>query len=131
MNPTNTSTLIDVRRGFITSAIAACLTLGATMGHAAEQAPASQPPGRVVEYSDLNLATPKGIDHLYRRIAAAAAGVCEMNGDRSLENFELTRICVRQSIAKAVSAVGNPALAALHAAKTGRQPAGAGELVSR
>lgn len=131
MNPTNTSILIDVRRGLVTSAIAACLALGATITHAAEKAPDGQRSSKVVQYGDLNLANPQGVDRLYRRIVAAANEVCETHGDRSIVNFELTRICMRQSIAKAVTAVGNPALAALHATKMGQPPAGAGELARR
>ena len=131
MNSNRTSILIDVRRSLVTSAIAACLAFGATIGHAAEKAPVDQHPSKVVEYGDLNLATPQGIDRLYRRIVAAAGGVCELAGDRSLANFEVTRLCMRQTIAKAVTAVGSPNLAALHAAKTGQSPSGVGQVATR
>ena len=74
----------------------------------------------MMTYGDLNLANPQGVGQLYRRIVGAAQQVCDALNGRSLQAKEQFSICTKQSIARAVSAVDQPALTALHAIKTGQ-----------
>lgn len=132
MNTTNASLLIDVRHALFTSVAAACLALSATITHAAGEAPAYRPASKIVQYGDLNLANPQAVKQLYNRIVAASNEVCGRQDERSLEAFAHHRICTQQSITRgAVAAVGNPALAALHAAKTGQPTERLAELPKR
>ncbi len=125
MNATPASTRIGVR-ALLAGMVSACLGLGATISHAADE-----PRTTVVQYGDLNLASPQGIQRLYQRIAAAANAVCDSRDHRSLQAFAHDRSCKTASIARAVAAVGRPELTALHAAKTGRPVPNPTELAQR
>ena len=110
----------DVRRLVLTTFAAACMAVAATAVHAAEQTRDSDSMMKTVLYGDLNLANPQGVERLYRRIVAAAQQVCDSRQGRSLQAQALDSICTKQSIARAVAAVGQPALTSLHAVKTGQ-----------
>ena len=127
----NTITNNTFRKTLITHVAAACFALGAAAAHAAEPASTAQAPSKVVEFGDLNTTSRQGIERLYQRIVTAANEVCQQHGDRSLANFEQTRICIKQTTAKAVASVGNPGLAALYAAKSGQPTARVAKLAGR
>jgi UrcA family protein len=74
-----------------------------------------------VKYDDLDLSHHAGVDRLYGRIRRAAQTVCAPFEGRSLSETQHWTQCVDASIARAVADVHQPALAALHAAKTGNQ----------
>ncbi|MBS0364849.1 MAG: UrcA family protein [Proteobacteria bacterium] len=97
----------------------ACLGLGATLGYAAGEGPDRQARSTIVQYGDLNLATPQGVQRLYQRIVAAAGQVCESRGQDRWQAIE-DHHCRTRSISRAVAAVDYPQLTALHAAKTGQ-----------
>jgi UrcA family protein len=122
MNTTNTSTRksIDVRPFVLATFATACLAVASTAVHAADRFSDSEPMKKTVTYGDLNLANPRGVQQLYRRIVGAAQQVCDDLNGRSLQAKEQFAICTKQSIARAVSAVDQPALTALHAIKTGQ-----------
>lgn len=122
MNTTNTSTRksIDVRPFVLATFATACLAVASTAVHAADRFSDSEPMKKTVTYGDLNLANPQGVQQLYRRIVGAAQQVCDDLNGRSLQAKEQFAICTKQSIARAVSAVDQPALTALHAIKTGQ-----------
>ena len=123
MNTTNTSDRkrIDVRCLVLATLATACLAATWTVVHAADQTSDSEPMKKTVTYGDLNLANPQGVAQLYRRIVGAARQVCDTGGDgRSLQAKQQFSICTKQSIARAVVAVDQPALTALHAIKTGQ-----------
>jgi UrcA family protein len=131
MNTTNTSArnYFDARPLILATLAAACLAVASTAVQAAEKSRDSEPV-KAVQFGDLNLASPQGVERLYRRIAAAAQQVCDTRQGRSLTAQALDSICTKQSIARAVVAVGQPALTALHAAKTG-QPGSAVKLAKQ
>jgi UrcA family protein len=122
MNPLNTSTgkSFDVRPFVRATLATVCLAVASTALHAADQSSDAEPVKKTVTYGDLNLANPQGIEQLYRRIVGAAQQVCDALNGRSLQAKEQFSICTKQSIARAVSAVDQPALTALHAIKSGR-----------
>ena len=135
MKTTNTSapntfarSPIDARAPLL-AALAICLAAAATTARAADVSSDSVPM-KTVAYGDLNLAKPQGVEQLYRRIVGAAQQVCGSLGGRSLEEKQQFSICTRQSIARAVTAVDQPALTALQAVKTG-QPDGMAKLAKR
>jgi UrcA family protein len=97
----------------------AFLAVTSTSVHAADTS-GSEPMKRTVTYGDLNLADPSGVEQLYRRVVGAARQVCDSLDGRSLQEKVQFSICVNQSIARAVAAVDQPALTALHAIKTGQ-----------
>ena len=120
MNTTNTRKSIDVRPLVLATFATACLAVASTAVHAADRFSDSEPMKKTVTYGDLNLANPRGVQQLYRRIVGAAQQVCDDLNGRSLQAKEQFAICTKQSIARAVSAVDQPALTALHAIKTGQ-----------
>ncbi len=79
----------------------------------------------VVSYADLNLSSAAGIDTLYSRLTGAAKNVCGRAADiRDAADHQDWKACYRQAMEQAVKAVGNPALARVHAARTGRDVQG-------
>ena len=96
-------------------------TAAALLATAALAAPAQAgTPGLVthtvkVEYSDLNLESPKGVERLYARLRSAAKKVCGESDVRHLQGNRLQRDCMQQTMDRAVAQVGHAALAAEHA----------------
>lgn len=107
-----------------TRRLAALATIGlavaATTVRAADM-PTDSAPKKTVSYGDLNLASPQGVERLYRRIVGAAQQVCHPLDGRLLREQQEFAICFGQSIARAVAAVDQPALTALRAVKTGQR----------
>jgi UrcA family protein len=122
MNTMNTSIPkgTDARSLVLATLAMACLAVASTVVHAADTSAGPEPMKRTVTYGDLNLANPRGVEHLYRRIVGAAQQVCDTPNGRSLEAKVRFGICTKQSIARAIAAVDHPALTALHAMKTGQ-----------
>ena len=122
MNTMNTSIRksTDARSLVLTTLAMACLAVASTVVHAADKSPDSEPMKRTVKYADLNLASQQGVEQLYRRISGAAQHVCDNGESRSLQAQAQVWICTQQTIARAVAAVNQPALTALHAVKTGQ-----------
>jgi UrcA family protein len=81
----------------------------------------SDAPSVIVKYSETSLATSGGVHELYRRITVAARQVCPTVSIRNLAAQQHAAQCREQAIARAISQVGNPQLAQLHAnrAKSG------------
>jgi UrcA family protein len=103
---------------FVTATMAtAWLAVTSTAVHAADP---SGPMSITVRYGDLNLANPYGIERLYRRIVGAAQQVCRNLDGISLEEKAEFSICTKESIARAVAAVDQPALTSLYTVKTGQ-----------
>ncbi|HEV7716561.1 MAG TPA: UrcA family protein [Steroidobacteraceae bacterium] len=72
-------------------------------------------PSVVVDYSDLNLTTDQGAQQLYARLATAARHVCPEDANLTQRVAGVARHCVSAAVARAVSAVNSPRLAALTA----------------
>ncbi len=109
----------DARPLILTALAAACLAVASPAVQAAEKSPDFKSV-KTVQFGDLNLGNPQGVERLYRRIVAAAQQVCDSRQGRSLQAQVQDSICTKQSIAHAVAAVGQPALSALHAGRTGQ-----------
>jgi UrcA family protein len=75
----------------------------------------SDAPSVIVKYSETSLETSGGVNELYRRITVAARQVCPAASIRDLVAQQQVAQCREQAIARAISQVGNPQLAALHA----------------
>jgi UrcA family protein len=70
----------------------------------------------VVNFSDLNLDTPAGVQSLYARLSRAAGRVCGGNSDpRDLAAKEQFRTCHAQAMNTAVAQVDSQRLQVLHA----------------
>lgn len=70
-----------------------------------------------VNYADLNLANPAGIEQLYKRLKYAAANACGPTSLReagSLEQIANNKACVKQLLDRAVQKVDNAALSKRH-----------------
>jgi UrcA family protein len=76
---------------------------------------------QVVGYSDLNLQSPAGTLALYRRIQAAAKGVCETRNTRDLAEIPRARACLERAVREAVFAVNNSGLTQHYLADGGLQ----------
>jgi len=71
----------------------------------------------IVKYHNQELATREGNLKLYQRIVAAAREVCPLENQADLAAFARSRSCQSQAIARAVSEINSPALAAVYAAR--------------
>jgi UrcA family protein len=131
MSTTTSSTRKNVLRALLPSLAAAYLGLCAPISRAADAVPGDEPKAKIVQYGDLNLASPQGIERLYRRIVDAAKEVCDTREDRSLENIARFQMCISESIRRAVVGAGVPQLSALYASKTGQQKKGSTALAQR
>jgi UrcA family protein len=74
---------------------------------------------RTVRFADLDINHPAGAAVLYQRIRAAAREVCRPTSERDLAVAELTRSCVQDAIARAVTEVNAPKLSQYHETETG------------
>jgi UrcA family protein len=106
----NTSTPYTGLRGLIATAILAALALCFSAVSAADASSASV----TVKYADLNIASSSGALVLYQRIRAAAEAACAYFWFKT--DADEAR-CVRNTIAKAVTKVNQPALSAIYDAK--------------
>jgi UrcA family protein len=93
---------------------AACLLTG-SLGVAQASTPANDVPSVVVSYNDLDLSSADGVRTLYRRISFAARQVCPADDSMQPERIAMAYNCRQAAIARAVSAVHSPQLAALSA----------------
>jgi UrcA family protein len=75
-------------------------------------------PSQAVKYGDLNLSSAQGAATLYKRIEAAARGVCPASG-RQIDQITSRQSCYDQAIARAVRQVNSSTLTAYYSAKTG------------
>ena len=83
-----------------------------------------EPLTATVKYDDLDLSHAAGVSQLYGRIRRAAQTVCSPFEGLGAEPTQRWTQCVSAATDRAVATVNQPALVALHAAKTGkRQPA--------
>jgi UrcA family protein len=89
------------------------LAAAASLAQAA--APADDVPSVTVHFADLNVSTEEGSTRLYSRIATAARAVCERSDSRDPATFAARRACESAAIARAVSDVHSPRLAAVYA----------------
>jgi UrcA family protein len=107
------------RSAFLT-ALTACIAIGACAAAARAGEPSATAPTVKVAYGDLNLATDSGNSALYARLEKAAAKVCVVSDIRDLAAVAAKAACEHQAIARAVSQINSPRLAALHSARAPR-----------
>jgi UrcA family protein len=62
-------------------------------------------PRKVVNYGDLNLSRPEGINTLEARIRRAVDSVCEQSGDKGLSRVHVERECRDAALADAMAQV--------------------------
>jgi UrcA family protein len=100
----------------------AALAVIAAAGMLVSAALAAEPKGPFaipeleVEYGDLDLTKPEGVQALHRRLTAAAERVCPRTDGRvSAPDKAAARACRKQALERAVHEIGSPELAALHA----------------
>ncbi|MGB7739687.1 MAG: UrcA family protein [Steroidobacteraceae bacterium] len=62
-------------------------------------------PRKVVNYGDLNLSRPEGINTLEARIRRAVDSVCEQSGDKGLSRAHVERECRDAALADAMAQV--------------------------
>lgn len=79
----------------------------------------SSAPAVTVRYSDLDLASEQGAVVLYGRIRSAAEGVCSRIDHGDILSGQHARLCVNDSIARAVSVIDSPRLRAVYQAHNG------------
>jgi UrcA family protein len=130
MNTTNTRLQTTARAALLASLTGFGLALSTTCANAADETPAYAPAAILVQYGDLNLAKAEGVKHLYDRIVAAVKEVCNSR-DRSLQIAAHDKICMQQSIARAVKAANSPELTAYYDATKGPPPAPVAKVTTR
>jgi UrcA family protein len=118
MNTLNTNNA-GVSRPKITLMMLLCgLVSAASVGAASAAAGDGDVPSIAVRFSQESLATDAGARQLYRRLIAAAEEVCPNNsvGNRWVTG-EVAQ-CRKQAVARAVSQINSPRLAALYASSS-------------
>jgi UrcA family protein len=76
-------------------------------------------PSVVVKYDPQSLQTDRGAHVLYRKIVAAAEQVCLPVISSSIRPSQAILQCRAQAIARAVTKINDPKLAAIHASASG------------
>jgi UrcA family protein len=97
-----------------TAVLAACVLSG-SLGVAQAATPVGEVPTVVVAYGDLDLGSENGVHTLYNRIAWAAGRVCPNQDAMDPERVALFKSCRDAAIARAVSEIKSPQLAAVRA----------------
>jgi UrcA family protein len=95
--------------------VALAATAFTFVGSAAVAAPATVTHEATVNYADLNLESPAGIDKLYARLRTAARQVCGSAERSDLAASMYVAECRAKAVAQAVAKIDNPALTARHA----------------
>lgn len=96
-------------RGFVQMTVACVLALGACAAHASDAGRASdEKPSVEVDYSDLNLDSPRGLDALRTRIARAAHQVCSNQQISETRTSRRFQECVRTATSEAFQQVKWP-----------------------
>lgn len=78
-------------------------------------------PRKVVNYGDLNLSRPEGINTLEARIRRAVDSVCEPSGDKGLSRVHVERECRDTALADAMAQVRALSVSATVAGQSGRK----------
>ena len=97
-----------------TAVLVACVLSG-SIGAANAAIPGEEVPAVVVAYSDLDLGTDEGVHALYSRISFAASHVCPFQDAMDAERVAVFKSCRDAAIARAISEIKSPQLAALRA----------------
>lgn len=114
----NTNTFSTIARSFFGRTLAvAVLGLAAI---AAAPAHADDVPTRVVNFADLDLSRPAGLERLYFRITSAASSVCGKADSRDYKAALSAKLCREQAVSRAVASVNVPAFSSWYAARLGR-----------
>jgi UrcA family protein len=73
---------------------------------------AADVPQQTIQFSDLNLSHPAGIETLYQRLKSASERVCgdPEGNERNLKRFFDIRTCKAEAMQRAIAQVNNPAL---------------------
>ncbi|HEY6454222.1 MAG TPA: UrcA family protein [Steroidobacteraceae bacterium] len=92
------------------------LPLAAIAAHGSQ--PRFEGPALVVNYADLNINTPLGAEKLYERLQHAAAQLCPQVDFEQLQRHAASLRCRDDVVARAVSRINSPQLAAIYASRT-------------
>lgn len=95
--------------------VALAATAFTFVASAAVAAPTTVTHEAIVNYADLNLESPAGIETLYARLRNAARQVCGSTDRADIRTMNFVADCRANAVAQAVEKIGNPALAARHA----------------
>ncbi len=118
------NTQSNIRKAAVALGVVALLS--GTASFAAENITA-RAPGLVskavaVNFADLDLRHPAGIETLYKRLETAARQACGIYDTRDIKGVRANRACRENALADAVARIGNERLAKVHATRTGKVP---------
>ncbi len=104
----------------------AALCVGAGLPRAFADQPAAEPGTSIkVKYGDLNLASPSGVEVLYKRIQKAARRVCTIDSaPADPVHVSHWQDCYRTAFANAIRDVDNQPLTAMYRQKNNLPPVG-------
>lgn len=105
---------MTVRLAAVSYTAVACLAAFGAVAYVPTAAAAElAPPSIRIPYDDLDVTSERGITELYTRVRRAARQVCltQVTGSRVDKRYPA---CLRETVARAVSQLGVPALAELH-----------------
>lgn len=108
-------------RAIALSKKAACVAIGAaafSLVSLNAAAVSVDPPRQKVDFGDLDLSKRADTERLYRRLRIASEQVCGIWNRSTTRVAPARKQCAATALSNAVNDVGNPALLALHNAKT-------------
>lgn len=106
----------QARRDVLKAVLVGALTLCPLSGDCFASAPSNEVRTELVQFGDLDLSRPAGVQALYRRIQQAARDVCGPEG--AAGHLGDSRECRSSAIARAVAEVDAPLLTERHRALT-------------
>jgi UrcA family protein len=102
-------------------AVFGVLMSGSLAANAQRAEAAAQMPSVAVNYADLNLNTPAGVEALYARLRAASRSVCNVGQGRALADAMASKSCYREVLATSVGNANLPTLTARHRVGSARE----------
>jgi UrcA family protein len=106
------------KKSAVTSTLTVALLGGFAVAHADRVGQLEGPPKIVVNYDDLDISHPRGLEELYSRIETAAMTLCDYDRlHKELARQRRPAACYRAAVDDAIRQVNKPTLTALHKTK--------------
>jgi len=107
-----------IKKSAVSLTLAAAMVVPFAVAHADRVGQVNGVPQIVVNYDDLDISHPQGLEELYSRIQYAAMDVCGYDRDpKELARQVRPAACYHAAVDNAIKQVNKPQLTALHHAK--------------
>lgn len=108
-----------IKKSAVSLLLATAIVMPFTVTHADRVGQLKGVPQIVINYDDLDISHPQGLEMLYARIQYAAMDVCDYDHNpKELARQRRPAACYRAAVDDAIKQVNKPQLTALHHAKS-------------